>query len=248
MFHLDGKTAIVTGGSRGIGEGIVRRLAAEGASVYGTYNSGAERAQVLADELSASGLTVRFIQADVTSEQSVKDLIESVIKESGRVDILVNNAGITKDTLMMRMSEKDWDDVMNANLKGAFLCSKAVCRPMMSQRSGRIINIASVVGITGNAGQANYAASKAGLIGFTKSLAKEFASRNILVNCVAPGYVETDMTLKLSEEQRAGFLNVIPLKRAGSVDEIASAVAFFASSASSYITGQILSVDGGMAM
>jgi 3-oxoacyl-[acyl-carrier protein] reductase len=248
MNKLEGKVAVVTGGSRGIGEGIVRRLAAEGATVYGTYNSGSDRAEAIAAEMVANGMNVRFIKTDVTSEQSVKELVDAVVKESGRLDILVNNAGITKDTLVMRMSEKDWDDVLTANLKGTFLCSKAVCRQMMSQRAGRIINITSVVGITGNAGQANYSASKAGIIGLSKSLAKEFASRNILVNCIAPGYVETDMTHKLTEEQRAGFLGVIPLKRAGSIDEIASAVTFFASSDSSYITGQVLCVDGGMVM
>lgn len=248
MARFEGKTVIVTGGSRGIGEGIVRRFAGEGATVFGTYNSGAERADSIAGELNASGMKVRFIQTDVTSEQSIKELVDATVKETGRVDVLVNNAGITKDGLVMRMSEKDWDDTLNTNLKGAFLCAKAVCRLMMSQRSGRIVNIASVVGITGNAGQANYAASKAGLIGLTKSLAKEFASRNILVNCIAPGYVETDMTQKLSDEQRAGFLNVIPLKRAGTVDEIAAAVAFFASADSAYITGQVLCADGGMVM
>lgn len=248
MKRLEGKVAVVTGGSRGIGEGIVRRFAAEGATVYGTYNSGSERAETIAAELTAAGMNVRFVQTNVTNEQSIKELIEAVVKEAGRLDVLVNNAGITKDTLVMRMSENDWDDVLDANLKGAFLCAKAVCRPMMSQRGGRIINIGSVVGLTGNAGQANYSASKAGLVGLTKSLAKEFASRNILVNCIAPGYVETDMTQKLSDEQRTGFLGVIPLKRAGTIDEIASAVVFFASSDSAYITGQTLCVDGGMVM
>ncbi|MBK9249195.1 MAG: 3-oxoacyl-[acyl-carrier-protein] reductase [Ignavibacteria bacterium] len=243
-----GKVAIVTGGSRGIGEAIVRRLASEGARVYATYISNPERAKNIQDELTKDGQSVRFIQADVSNEQSVKELIDEVVKEVGRIDVLVNNAGITRDTLLMRMSETDWDDVLDTNLKGAFLTCKSVCRTMMSQRKGRIINIGSIVGINGNPGQANYCASKAGLIGLTKSLAKELSSRNILVNCIAPGFVETDMTDKLTEEQRAGFSTQIPLKRAAKSEEIASVVAFFVSDDSSYITGQVLCVDGGLAM
>jgi 3-oxoacyl-[acyl-carrier protein] reductase len=243
-----GKVAIVTGGSRGIGEAIVRRLAAEGARVYATFNSNEEKAKAIQDELTSSGLSVRFLKVEVSSEQSVKELVDEVIKEVGRVDVLVNNAGITRDTLLMRMSEKDWDDVIDTNLKGAFLCCKAVCRTMMSQRKGKIINISSIVGINGNSGQANYCSSKAGVIGLTKSLAKELASRNILVNCIAPGFVETDMTEKLTEQQRNAFATLIPLKRAALVEEIASVVAFFVSDDSNYVTGQVLCVDGGLAM
>lgn len=243
-----GKVAIVTGGSRGIGEAIVRRLAAEGARVYATFNSNEEKAKVIQDELNGIGLSVRFLRVEVSSEQSVKELVDEVIKEVGRIDVLINNAGITRDTLLMRMSEKDWDDVIDTNLKGAFLCCKAVCRTMMSQRKGKIINIGSIVGINGNPGQVNYCSSKAGIIGLTKSLAKELASRNILVNCIAPGYVATDMTEKLTEEQRSAFSTMIPLKRAAQVEEIASVVAFFMSDDANYITGQVLSVDGGLVM
>ena len=185
---------------------------------------------------------------NVASEESVRLGFEHIIKEKGRIDGLVNNAGITKDTLLIRMSEQDWDDVLDTNLKGAFLCSKAVSRPMMSQRSGRIINISSIVGLRGNAGQVNYSSSKAGMIGLTKSLAQELASRNILVNCIAPGYIETDMTEKLNEEQRKAFSDKIPLKRSAKPKEIASVVSFFLSEESSYITGQVLCVDGGLAM
>lgn len=244
---LQGKTILVTGGSRGIGAAIVRELANRGADVFFTYNSNKEKAEQLAAELSAAG-RVTAVECNVTDADSVANFVATVQQHSKTIDGLVNNAGITKDGLIMRMSEGDWDAVMDANLKGAFLCARAVVRPMMSQRSGRIVNIGSIVGLSGNAGQTNYSASKAGLVGFTKSLAKEVASRGILVNLVAPGYVETDMTDKLSEEQRAAFANNIPLKRAGAASEIAAAVAFFLSAESSYITGQVLNVDGGLAM
>ncbi len=245
---LANKIAVVTGGSRGIGEGIVRSLAAAGSRVYFTYNSNAEKAEALASELTSETVPVTAVKANVTSADEVAALVSRVIEEAKSLDILVNNAGITKDGLLMRMSETDWDDVLNTNLKGVFLCSKAVLRPMMSQRRGRIINIGSIVGLSGNAGQANYAASKAGLVGFTRSLAKEVASRNILVNCVAPGYVLTDMTGKLTEEQRKTFEEHIPLKRSGTVEEIASVVGFLASDAASYITGQVINIDGGLAL
>ncbi len=246
--RFSGKVAVVTGGSRGIGEGIVRRLASEGARVFATYNSNAEKALAIENELNSIGGTVRFIAADISNEESVKNLMDTVINEAERIDILVNNAGMTKDNLLMRMSVQEWDDVINTNLKGVFLCCKAVTRTMMSQRHGKIINISSIVGFTGNAGQANYVAAKAGVIGFTKSLAKELSSRNILVNCIAPGYVETDMTQKLTEQQRQSFLEIIPLKRAAKADEVASVVAFLASDDANYITGQTIAVDGGLTM
>lgn len=246
--RFSGKVAVVTGGSRGIGEGIVRRLASEGARVFATYNSNAEKALAIENELNSIGGTVRFIAADISNEESVKNLMDTVINETERIDILVNNAGMTKDNLLMRMSVQEWDDVINTNLKGVFLCCKAVTRTMMSQRHGKIINISSIVGFTGNAGQANYVAAKAGVIGFTKSLAKELSSRNILVNCIAPGYVETDMTQKLTEQQRQSFLDIIPLKRAAKADEVASVVAFLASDDANYITGQTIAVDGGLTM
>ncbi len=243
--RLSGKVVLITGGSRGIGEAIVRRMVAEGAKVFATYNSNPQRAESIEKEL---GDSVRFLKADVANEQSVKELVEQVLQEAGRVDVLINNAGITRDNLLMRMSADDWDAVLNTNLKGAFLCAKAVCRAMMSQRRGKIINIGSIVGLSGNAGQANYSSSKAGLVGLTKSLAKELSSRNILVNCIAPGYVETEMTDKLTDEQRQAFLNVIPLKRAAKADELAGVVAFFASDEANYITGQVVNVDGGLDM
>ncbi|MFY8001035.1 MAG: 3-oxoacyl-[acyl-carrier-protein] reductase [Candidatus Kapaibacteriota bacterium] len=248
MSKISGKIALVTGGARGIGEAIVRRLHADGASVYFTFNSSPDKANALAAELGAS---VHAIQADVAQADSVTNLVKSVLEHPAntakRIDILVNNAGITKDTLVLRMSESDWDSVIDTNLKGAFLMSKAVCKPMMSQRAGKIINIGSIVGITGNAGQVNYSASKAGLIGLTKSFAKELSSRNILVNCVAPGYIDTDMTAKISDEQKKALQSSIPLGRTAQPHEIASVVAFLASDDSSYITAQTIVVDGGLA-
>lgn len=246
-LSLEGQVAVVTGGCRGIGKAIVERFLADGAFVYALdYVIPSEGEVFIEDE--AYQDMVSTIQVDVTNEESVNAAFDRVIKDKGRIDILVNNAGITRDNLLMRMNTGDWDAVLNTNLKGAFLCVKAVTRQMMSQRSGRIINIGSVVGVMGNAGQANYSASKAGLIGFTKSIAKEFGSRNILVNLIAPGYVITPMTEKLTEEQKKAFLDVIPLKRGALPQDIANAVSFFAGPDSSYITGQVMMVDGGMLM
>jgi 3-oxoacyl-[acyl-carrier protein] reductase len=248
MTKLSGKIALVTGGARGIGEAIVRRFVADGANVYFTYNSSPDKATALATELGAS---VHAVQADIANADSITNLIKTVLEDPAntakRIDILVNNAGITKDTLVLRMSEADWDSVIDTNLKGAFLMCKAVCKPMMSQRAGKIINIGSIVGITGNAGQVNYSASKAGLIGLTKSFAKELSSRNILVNCVAPGYIDTDMTAKISDEQKKALQSSIPLGRTAQPAEIASVVAFLASDDASYITAQTIVVDGGLA-
>ena len=245
--ELEGKVAIVTGGCRGIGKSIVMRFLNDGAKVYALDYKIPEEGEVFIEdaELAKNAFCV---QLDVTDETSVNSAFEKVISEAGRIDILVNNAGITRDTLVMRMTAQDWDAVLNTNLKGAFLCSKAAAKQMMSQRAGRIINMGSVVGTMGNAGQANYSSSKAGLIGLTKSLAKEFASRNVLVNLIAPGYVMTPMTDKLTEDQRNQFLQIIPLKRGAQPEDIANAVAFFAGKDSSYITGQVLHVDGGMVM
>lgn len=247
-FDHSGKVVAVTGGSRGIGEAIVRRLAAEGAHVFATFNSAPEKAEELANDIAAQGGKATFIQTNVADEASVIAFIERVVAEGGRIDGLVNNAGITRDGLLMRMSTADWQSVMDTNLTGVFYACRAAARPMMSQRSGRIVNIGSIVGLQGNAGQVNYSSAKAGLVGLTKSLARELASRNVFVNCVAPGYVETDMTSKLTEEQKASFFGNIPLKRGAQPDEIASVVSFFLANESSYITGQILNVCGGLAM
>lgn len=244
---LEGQVAVVTGGCRGIGKAIVDRFLADGGFVYALDYVIPSNDEVFIENESLKEM-VSTVQVDVTNEESVNAAFEKVIQEKGRIDILVNNAGITRDNLLMRMNSSDWDAVLNINLKGAFLCVKAVTRQMMSQRNGRIINIGSVVGVMGNAGQANYSASKAGLIGFTKSIAKEFGSRNILVNLIAPGYVITPMTEKLTDEQKKAFLDVIPLKRGAQAEDIANAVSFFAGPDSSYITGQVMMVDGGMLM
>ena len=246
-MDLTGKTAIVTGGSRGIGRAICLELARRGANIVFSYAGNAAAAEETVKLVEETGATARAVQGDVTSADSAKELVEAA-KELGGVDILVNNAGITRDKLAARMSEEDFDAVIATNLKGAFLMTKAVLRPMMRAKSGAIVNMASVVGIMGNAGQANYAASKAGLIGMTKSIAREVASIGIRVNAVAPGYIETDMTAAMPEAAQQAMCSAIPAARAGKPEDVAHAVAFLVSDEAAYITGQVLAVDGGMAM
>lgn len=247
-MHLTGKTAIVTGGSRGIGRAVAIALAEAGASVAIIYAGNTKAAEETKQAIEEKGAQAMVIQCDVSDEKAVADMVKAVKKELGRVDILVNNAGITRDGLLMIMKEEDWQAVLNTNLNGAFHCTKAVSRLMMKQRSGSIINITSVVGETGNAGQANYAAAKAGLIGFTKSVAKELASRNIRCNAVAPGCIATDMTTVLGEDAVDAMVKTIPMGRVAQPEEVAKAVLFLASDDASYITGQTLNVDGGMVM
>jgi 3-oxoacyl-[acyl-carrier protein] reductase len=248
MSTLRGKIALVTGGGRGIGRAIVEELAAAGATVAFTYKSSSVVSEDLASALRAKGFTVSAHQSDAASSSDAAALVERVIADHGRLDILVNNAGITKDGLLMRMSEEDWDRVIDNNLKSVYNFTKAAARQMVGQRAGKIINITSIVGISGNAGQSNYAASKAGIIGFTKSIAKEFASRNIQVNAVAPGFVDTDMTGALTPEQKKSLIEMIPLRRTARPEEIAAVVRFLASDDAAYITGQVLCIDGGMTM
>ncbi|WP_085508212.1 3-oxoacyl-[acyl-carrier-protein] reductase [Thalassobacillus devorans] len=245
---LENQVALVTGASRGIGRAIALELADKGAAVAVNYAGSEAKAQEVVDEIEANGGKAMKIQADVSKEADVKDMVKTTIEAFGRLDILVNNAGITKDNLLMRMKEEEFDQVIDTNLKGVFLTTKAVTRQMMKQKSGRIINIASIVGVSGNPGQANYVAAKAGVIGMTKSNAKELATRNILVNAVAPGFITTDMTDELTEEQREEMLKMIPLNRLGEGKDIANVVRFLASEDSSYMTGQTLHVDGGMVM
>lgn len=248
MPILEHKVALVTGGSRGIGRAIALALAEVGAKVAITYRQATAEAQAVVDEIKKKGTEAVAFQSDATVHNEAKDIVDKVVAQFSSLDILVNNAGITRDGLLMRMSEEDWDAVIATNLKSVFNFSKAVCRQMMSQRSGKIINITSVAGVVGNPGQANYAASKAGMIGFTKSLARELGSRNIQVNAVAPGYIETDMTAKLTVEQQQMIMNTVPLKRMGKSEDVASVVLFLSSANSDYMTGQVLCVDGGMVM
>ena len=243
---MEGKVAVVTGASRGIGKAIAVKLASKGATVVINYNGSRERAEEVKNEVESAGGKAVIIQCNVADFDACKEFIETVIKEQGRIDILVNNAGITKDGLLMGMSEADFDSVIDVNLKGTFNMMRFVSRQMLRQRSGRIISMASVVGIAGNAGQANYAASKAGIIGMTKSAARELASRGITVNAVAPGFIETEMTAVLSEEVKKASAAQIPLGHFGKPEDIAKTVAFLASDDAAYITGQVIQVDGGM--
>lgn len=238
----------MTGGSRGIGLAIARRFASDGYDLLVTYQQDVESAEAARMELAALGGTVEILAADIATAEGAASTIETALAKLGTINVLVNNAGITRDTLVMRMSEADWDDVVDTNLKGAFLVSKAVLRPMMRQRSGRIINLTSVVGQVGNAGQANYASAKAGLIGLTKSLAKEVGSRNITVNAVAPGFIQTRLTDVLKDEQKAAILGQTPLGRFGQPEDVAAGVAFLASDDASFITGHVLTIDGGLFM
>ena len=242
------RAAVVTGGSRGIGRAVCVALAKQGCNVIVNYCHGETNAQETVALCKAEGVEAVAVQADVSTAEDCKKLFDEAMNAFGRVDVLVNNAGITRDNLILRMTEADFDAVLNANLKGAFLCCKEAARRMVRQRYGRIINLSSVVALRGNAGQTNYAASKAGLIGLTKSLARELASRNVTVNVVAPGFIETDMTAALPEAVRAEMAKGIPAGRAGRPEDVANAVAFFAAEQSSYLTGQVLCADGGMAM
>ena len=246
MKLLEGKTAIITGASKGIGKGIAELFAQHGANVAFTYLSSVQQAEAFEKELQTTGVKVKGYRSDASDFEAAEQLIKDVLSDFGKVDALVNNAGITKDNLLMRMSEEDFDQVMKVNLKSVFNLTKAIQRSFLKQRSGSIVNMSSVVGIKGNAGQANYAASKAGMIGFTKSVALELGSRNIRCNAIAPGFIETEMTDKLDEKTVQGWRDAIPLKRGGSPEDVANACLFLASDLSTYITGQVLSVDGGM--
>lgn len=247
-LDLTGKTALVTGASRGIGRSIAQTLAAAGANVVVNYVSNEQAAQAVVSQITEAGGKAVAIQADVSQGGDVERLVKGTIEAFGQIDILINNAGITRDTLLLRMKEEDFDAVLQTNLRSVYLCTKAVFRPMSRQRGGRIVNITSVVGLMGNVGQANYAAAKAGIIGFTKSTAREMASRNINVNAVAPGFIETELTDVLSEEARANVMAQIPLARLGQPQDVADLVCFLVSDAATYITGQTFAVDGGMVM
>ena len=245
---LDGKCALVTGASRGIGRAVALKLASEGAKVALNFAGNEAAANEVRQEIEAAGGQAILVKADVANEAAVQDMVQKTADAFGRIDILVNNAGITRDGLLARMKEEDWDAVLSTNLKGVFLTTKAVAKLMMKQRAGRIVNMASVVGVSGNAGQANYSAAKAGVIGFTKTIARELASRGVTANAVAPGFIATDMTSVLSDKAKEAALAGIPLGRMGTPEDVAAAVLFLASDQASYITGQVLHVDGGMVM
>jgi 3-oxoacyl-[acyl-carrier protein] reductase len=247
MKQLENQIAVVTGAGRGIGRAIALKFAAEGADVVCVSRT-AENSEKVANEVRALGRKAWAHAVDVADANSVNPAVEKILAECGRVDLLVNNAGVTRDGLLMRMSDADWDTVLNTNLKGAFLVTKAFSRAMLKQRAGRIVNVASVIGLIGNAGQCNYAASKAGLIGFTKSAAKEFAARGVTVNAIAPGFTETDMTAELKPEMKEQVLKQIPLGCFGQAEDIANAALFLAATSGRYVTGQVLAVDGGMVM
>jgi 3-oxoacyl-[acyl-carrier protein] reductase len=246
MKLLENKVALITGASRGIGKGIALKFAEQGANIAFTYLSSVEKAQALEKELEAFGIKAKGYRSDAANFKAAEELVNAVVADFGTVDVLVNNAGITRDTLLMRMSEEQWDEVMNANLKSVFNLTKAIQKPMLKQRKGSIINMSSVVGVKGNAGQSNYAASKAGIIGFTKSIALELGSRNIRSNAIAPGFIETEMTEVLDPKVVEGWRANIPLKRGGTTEDIANATLFLASDMSAYITGQVMNVCGGM--
>ena len=245
---FENKIALVTGASRGIGKAIALKLAAEGAKVAINFAGNVAKAEEVKAAIESAGSESLLVQADVSNVEAVDEMIAKVVDKFGKIDILINNAGITRDNLLMRMKDSDFDEVINTNLKGVFNCTKAVSKLMMKQRSGRIVNMASIVAITGNAGQTNYAAAKAGIIGFSKSAAKELAARGITVNVVAPGFIETDMTAVLPDKIKESMLNEIPLGRIGSPEDIANAVKFLVSDEAAYITGQVIRVDGGMSM
>ncbi|MBA3034873.1 MAG: 3-oxoacyl-[acyl-carrier-protein] reductase [Desulfobacterium sp.] len=242
------RTVVITGGTRGIGRAICLAFAGPDTRIYFNYSSSVDAAAEIEKIIGEAGGFAKGMQVDIMSGKDVESFFGKILEESGRIDVLVNNAGIARDGLLVRMKEKDWDDVLDTNLKGAFLCTKIAAKPMIKQRYGRIINISSVVGASGNPGQANYVASKAGIIGFTKAVAKELASREITVNAVAPGFVETDMTGALSEKAKEVLINGIPIGRIGKPEDIAAAVLFLASKSASYITGQVIHVNGGMYM
>lgn len=248
MSDLTGKTAIITGASRGIGAEIAKRFATAGAKVVVNYSGSQAKAEAVVESIKENGGEAIAVKANVADSEAVKAMVDETMTTFGSVDILVNNAGITRDNLMMRMKDDEWDDVINTNLKGVFVCTKAVTRQMMKQRSGRIVNIASIVGVMGNAGQANYVASKAGVIGLTKTTARELASRGITANAVAPGFITTDMTDTLNEDIQKTMMAQIPLGRFGKPEEVAKAALFLASDEASYMTGQTLHLDGGMVM
>lgn len=248
MKLLQGKTALVTGATRGIGKGIALKLAESGANIAFTFVSSVEKAKSFETELTALGVKAKGFQSNAAEFAEADKIVDEIVKEFGSLDILVNNAGITRDALLMRMTEQQWDEVLTTNLKSAFALTKSAMRPMMKTKAGSIINITSIVGVSGNAGQANYAASKAGMIGLTKSVAKELGSRNIRCNAVAPGFIETEMTEALSEEVRNNWIKDIPLKRGGTPEDVANAVLFLASDLSSYVSGQTIQVCGGMEM